>query len=197
MSTKPKESAESLYKFFQQLAPSGEEAEDDEINYASAGVARRALEACKMLMAIHHIMGVKPAAQAAEGEAKPSGAGDEALKQDLSEAKAEIDRMLLQTMELNKQNKSLKEKVAFLQKQVERLYNKREMAQNLERIENKKMTSVEQLAEDEAAAGKEPAEPGGEAPKKSLNKELAEELQIEAAARAPKEESDAEEKGKA
>lgn len=189
MSSKPKESAESLYKFFQQLAPSGaEEEEEEEINYASAGVVRRGLEASRMLMAIQQMLGPKTVAAApAPAQPDPKLAEEAAAaKQQLAEARTEIDRLLLQTMELGKQNKSLKEKIAIFQKQMERLYSKREMAQNLERIENKKLTALEQLAEQERAAIAAAEAKAAAAPaKKSLNKELAEELDVESAARAP------------
>lgn len=158
----------------------------------------------------------RAAASATAGDSGDSGEIEGLLAEkdrEIAEAYTENDRLLVQNMEMGKTVKNLKGKVEIMQRQIERLYNKGEMQRTLQTIETKKLSAVEQLGEegegsdaDDAAAAAENgteaaetqnagAEPAAEAappkpaaPKRSLNKELADELQIEAAVRAPREE---------
>lgn len=134
-------SPEALYKFFQSLDP-GDAAVDEgeeEIHYGSPTLLRRALAAAKMLVEIQEILGVKEApAVLKKAEVKDlpkENAEMKATKDALAEAESEVDRLLLQNVELKKDNESLKERVRRLQRQVERLYNKSELASLLGRLE--------------------------------------------------------------
>lgn len=217
-SPKGRETAESLYQYFVELAESvGLDESAEAMEYASPPVLRRALEAARMLMAVREVVGGGGGAAAGGVESADTTELQNELSEkdrELTRAWAENDRLLVQNMEYGKTIKRLQGKVDILQKQVERLYNKNEMQKTLHTIETKKLSEVERLAEEDASPEDEsqveapegvereataasdespesPAtpEPAAQpAPKKSLNKQLADELQIEAAARAPREE---------
>lgn len=198
MGKKNKETAESLLNFFSQLDAGGSEAEKCELHYGCSCVIGKGLEASKMLVAIQKLVGA-PSAPAPEvkPEATPAPAeGKISLAEELSEAQSEIDRLLIQNSDLGRENKGLKEKLAILQKQVERLYNKNEMAMTLKRLEGKKLSEAEMAGEESSKREAESslAPPAGEEQpaEKFTNKEFQQELEIEAAARAPREEKNEE-----
>ena len=187
---KQKETPESLYKFFQELdAGEDEDGGEVEVSYASGSVVRRGREATRMLVAVQQILNLK-SQPAKSAETAEDGDGDEIaeeLRQELDEAQAEVDRLLVNNSEqidqiktLNETNKRLKEKISVMQRQIERLYNKREMAKTLGTIEGKRKTEVEKAGED----GDEDEEEVSEM------KKFAQDLDNESAARAPQDEDD-------
>jgi hypothetical protein len=147
----------ALMKFFSELESGGDD-EDCEIHYGCSCVLQKGLHAARMLVNIQALLGgadataaqtrpagAEPDAEAlnaqilqveaalmADGEAKPSAPPDEAL----SAAESEIDRLLLQTVDLKEENKKLKEKIRELYKQIERLYARSEMSRILGGIED-------------------------------------------------------------
>ncbi len=181
MSHKPKDSPAALLEFFKQLDPSGMADEECDLHYGCSCVINKGHEAAKMLVTIQTFLGGPP--EAKSGDSAGSGGGTN---------QAEIDSLLLQNMELAKENKSLKEKLAMLQKQVERLYNKNEMSTTLKRLEGKKLTDVEKIDVGGNPATDPTVEmdaPAAEAEPGSKNKELSDALSYEAVARVPKEET--------
>ncbi|MBI1784965.1 hypothetical protein HYR69_07460 [Candidatus Sumerlaeota bacterium] len=217
MAPKPKETPNSLLEFFSQLDPGGA-GEECELHYGCSCVIRKGQEAAKMLIAVQGIVGVGAPAAAAPAAGAPKESDGSAAAEELAQAQAEMDRLLVQNMELTAENKGLKEKLAILQKQVERLYNKNEMSTTLKRLEGKKLTEVEKAGDESAPGSEQPAsaaeskpeEPKAEAKSeeapvskteptesdkgndkgKATNKELQEALSYEAVARVPKEEKE-------
>lgn len=138
----PKLTPDDLYKFFSGLDPGDAALDDgeDEIHYGSPTVLKRGLAAAKMLLEVQEALGVK-----SSPEVRPTAEVKEMPAQDaqkmkvtqdaLAEAESEVDRLLMQNVELKRENEGLKERVKRLQRQVERLYNKSELASLLGRLE--------------------------------------------------------------
>lgn len=189
-----RETPESLFKFFNEISVDAVEGEEDlEVHYASPSVVKRGREAARMLVAIQQLLGVKAAPAGAA--AAPSGADAEKVAElaaDLKESKAEIQRLMSQLMDQTKQNKALKDRVQLLQKQVERMHVRREMSKTLETIETKKLSKAERIGEglppEDADGPPAPGSDGDDASDpRATNKELQDELAVEAAARVPPE----------
>lgn len=139
---------EQLLKFFSSLDPGDAGADDEvEIHYGSPTVLKRGLLAAKMLMDVQQALGVKAGAAAEAAPAEPPRPKAEvkemppdqtqkmkATTDALAEAESEADRLLLQNVDLKKENELLKERVKRLQRQVERLYNKSELTSLLGRL---------------------------------------------------------------
>jgi len=192
MAPKLRINPDELLEFFSQLDSGGAGDEKCELHYGCGCVVKRGTDAARALVAIRELLGFS-ALDAGSGQASTASGGADAIdlteiKADLSEAKSEIDRLLLQNMQYHKENKSLKEKAQLLQRQVERLYTKKEMSDTLKKIQEKKLTEAELALEKADGDGEtevESSEPGEG--KRNLNKELAEELNIESAVPVSKE----------
>lgn len=161
----------ALLKFFSELEAGGADGEECEIHYGCSCVIHKGLRAAQMLVDIQRMLGVgegapasmapekleaeKMSARIMEVEAalmKPLGPPPvDAAKtaEALSEAESEIDRLLLQNMELKSDNGKLKEKIRELYKQIERLYTRSEMSKLLGGLEESK-AKEERRAQEEA-----------------------------------------------
>jgi hypothetical protein len=151
---------DALYKFFSGLDPGDATLDEgeEEIHYGSPTVLKRALIAAKMLIEVQEALGVKSSPEArptAEVKEMP-GEDTQKLKatQDaLNEAESEVDRLLMQNVELKKENEALKERVKRLQRQVERLYNKSELASLLGRLDPAPQDKSERPAAEPSPVG--------------------------------------------
>jgi hypothetical protein len=152
---KPSElTPEALMKFFSEMESSGEDEGECEIHYGCSCVIQKGRRAAQMLLDIQKIVGAQadPGGAVQDDEAAMTArimeveaalmqsdvpAEPDANAEALQEAEGEIDRLLVQNVELKDQNEKLREKVRDLYKQVERLYTRSEMSKLLGTLDDK------------------------------------------------------------
>lgn len=184
---KPNElTPEALLQFFAELEGSDNDEEECEIHYGCSCVIQKGRKAAQMLVDVQKILGAQPgaAAPARDDEAEMTAQIMEVERalmepsqppepdpnaEALSEAEGEIDRLLVQNLELKEQNTKLRDKMRDLYKQIERLHTRQEMSkllgtldQKIEEEAQKKESGETGEAEEETAATEE-SETGNEA----------------------------------
>lgn len=155
----------ALLKFFTELESGGTD-EECELHYGCGCVIGKGLKAAQMLVAVQKALGVEiekagesgataPGTDGAAGAdaqlsdfeaallapgfpkaAAPAGPDAESVAR-IKEAEGEIDRLLMQTVDLKAENKKLREKIRELYKQIERLYTRSEMSKLLGSLDEK------------------------------------------------------------
>lgn len=163
---------DDLVRFFKDLAPEGDPGGAGEVLYASPTVVRKGLVAARRLLEVQRALAGESSLPlpSLELSSDAGGGSDE----ELLEARAELDSMLMQNMELGKENKALKDRVAKLEERIERLYNMRELKTTLSQISS-------------ASAGGEPPPP-----RPMTAPRIKDEFEVESAARVPDEEREEE-----
>lgn len=140
-------------------------------------VAAKGLDAARRLLEVQRALGPVSAPGESEAISLPtlpvggaSHGGDDAggAEEELQEARAELDSMLMQNMKLTKENQGLKERVAKLEERIERLYNMRELKTTLSQISST----------GGGGGGKTEARPAAQ-------RSLKDEFEVESAARVP------------
>lgn len=198
---KPNEQTpEALLQFFSELEGSDNEEEECEIHYGCSCVIQKGRKAAQMLVDVQKVLGVEPgtAAPAADADAQmtaqimeveraltePSGPAEpDPNAEALSEAEGEIDRLLLQNVELKEQNTKLRDKMRDLYKQIERLHTRQEMSKLLGTLDQK----IEEEAEKE--------EGGGEGDEEAVNEAGPEEDELAATGEEAEEATEDDESG--
>jgi hypothetical protein len=169
-----KATALALYEYFEALDPGNlEEADACAMHYGCACVVVRARQATRMLMDVMKAVGIDPAATATPAATAPATAPaaapvaappavDAAVLTDLN-AQLEIARKHAQVAKdqmarLGTDNQRLRDHIRLMQRQLERLHDRREMSMVLGRLENSDV-QADDAPGTRAEAPAPPAEP--------------------------------------
>jgi TolA-binding protein len=144
----PRETPESLLRFFEALDTGGTDEKACEIHYGCRCIVGRGRKAAEMLVTIQKILGIPtppeskaPPAPADQPEATPPDAQSRIaeLEGAVAAEKDKSDRLLKQNLKLADENARLALKIQDLHRQINRLHDRAEMASLLERM-NKQET---------------------------------------------------------
>lgn len=169
------ETPQSIHEFFQSLGEGSDAAANCSMHYACSCAIERGLQAARMLMAVQQALNLPASAFApAPATAPIPAAPDEDLLRELREARQQARALEEQLARATQDNQRLRDHIRLLQRQLDRLHERREMNNVLGRIEGSKSP--------DAPAPQQPAEPGTPAaPPRRPPSTLAEAIDIESA----------------
>lgn len=148
--SKPKLTPEALHRFFEALAPEeGDEAQKCSMHYGCPCIVEHGRQAARMLYEIQKTLGIDPApaavaqpAPAAPAPSKGPSPAEQTMTAKLAEIGAALETerkksaaLKEQTAKLAGESGRLRDHIRLLQRQLDRLHDRRELSSVLNRIE--------------------------------------------------------------